>query len=108
MDLERLKWCLKQNKGIKIIKPNNNLAEEYIESAEETLLVLQNIKNKSKFKNNLRSKDKVAQHNELLLKVICHNICVVIQEMYELGINPNFHISLNNKDNNNMVPDGRL
>lgn len=46
---------------------------------------------KSKFKDNLRSKDKVAQHNELLLKVICHNICVVIQEMYELGINPNFN-----------------
>ena len=46
---------------------------------------------KSKFRDNLRSKDKVAQHNELLLKVICHNICVVIQEMYELGINPNFN-----------------
>lgn len=45
---------------------------------------------KSKFKANLRSKDKIAQHNELLLKVICHNICVVIQETYELGINPNF------------------
>ncbi len=47
MDVERLKWCLKQNKGIKIIKPNNNLAGEYIKSAEETLLVLQSIKDKS-------------------------------------------------------------
>jgi hypothetical protein len=25
-----------------------------------------------------------------LLKVLCHNICVVIQEMFELGIEPDF------------------
>jgi transposase len=45
---------------------------------------------KSKFKDNIRSKDKVAQLNEVLLKVLCHNICVVIQEMHELGIDANF------------------
>jgi len=28
--------------------------------------------------------------NELLLKVLCHNICVVIQEMMELGIKSEF------------------
>jgi hypothetical protein len=28
--------------------------------------------------------------NEVLLKVLCHNISVVIQEMFELGIEPFF------------------
>jgi len=45
---------------------------------------------KTKFKDNLRSKDRVAQENELLLKFLCHNICVVIQEMNELGIKGEF------------------
>lgn len=45
---------------------------------------------KTKFKDNIRSKDKTAQINEVLLKILCHNICVVIQEMHELGINPEF------------------
>jgi transposase len=47
---------------------------------------------KSKFRDNLRSKDKVAQINELLLKILCHNICVLIQETFELGINPQFNL----------------
>jgi len=38
---------------------------------------------KTKFRDNLRSKTKTAQINELLLKVLCHNICVVIQEISE-------------------------
>lgn len=41
---------------------------------------------KAKFKDNIRSKDIVAQKNEILLKVLCHNICVLIQAMNELGI----------------------
>jgi transposase len=41
---------------------------------------------KSKFTDLIRSKDKTAQINELLLKVLCHNICVLIQEMQELNI----------------------
>ncbi len=45
---------------------------------------------KSKFGDNVRSKTWTAQVNEVLCKVICHNICVVIQEMHELGINPEF------------------
>lgn len=44
---------------------------------------------KTKFGSRLRSKDKVSQINELLLKVLCHNICVVIQEVHELGAFPN-------------------
>lgn len=27
-----------------------------------------------------------AQKNDLLCKILCHNICVVIQSMYELGV----------------------
>ncbi len=45
---------------------------------------------KTKFKDNLRSKSKIAQINELLLKILCHNICVVIQEVAELGIESKF------------------
>ncbi len=45
---------------------------------------------KTKFKDNLRSKTKTAQINELLLKILCHNICVVIQEINELGVRGEF------------------
>ncbi len=45
---------------------------------------------KTKFRDNLRSKTKTAQTNELLCKILCHNICVVIQEMNELGIKGEF------------------
>jgi transposase len=38
----------------------------------------------------LRSKTHVAQINEALLMIICHNIRCLIHEMYELGINPVF------------------
>ncbi len=45
---------------------------------------------KTKFGDKLKSKNPVAQENELLCKVIAHNIVVLIHEMMELGINPNF------------------
>jgi len=45
---------------------------------------------KSKFTDLIRSKNETAQLNELLLKVLCHNIVVLIHEMYELGIEPSF------------------
>jgi len=45
---------------------------------------------KEKFGARLLSKTEVAQVNEVLCKVLCHNICVVIQSMYELGIEPVF------------------
>jgi transposase len=45
---------------------------------------------KAKFGDRVRSKTWQAQMNEALLKVLCHNICVVIQSIYELGIEPNF------------------
>ena len=45
---------------------------------------------KTKFRDNLRSKSKTAQINELLLKILCHNICVVIQEISELRLKGEF------------------
>lgn len=38
----------------------------------------------------LRTRDNVAQKNEILCKALVHNICVLIQEMFELGIKVNF------------------
>lgn len=45
---------------------------------------------KEKFGTRLLSKMEVVQVKEGLCKVLCHNICVVIQSMYELGIEPLF------------------
>lgn len=45
---------------------------------------------KSKFSDHLRSKTDTACINEIYLKLICHNLCVVIQETFELGIKPEF------------------
>jgi transposase len=45
---------------------------------------------KAKFGERLRSKTETAQINEALCKVLCHNLCVVIQSMYELGIDATF------------------
>ena len=45
---------------------------------------------KAKFRDHVRSKTDVAMVNEVLAKVVCHNICVLIQESYELGIATTF------------------
>ena len=45
---------------------------------------------KGKFGNGLRSKGRTAQINEALCKVLCHNICCVIQSIHELGIEVEF------------------
>jgi transposase len=45
---------------------------------------------KRKFGDSVRSKTDVAIKNEVLAKVVCHNIVVVIHEMHELGIDPTF------------------
>ena len=45
---------------------------------------------KRKFGETLKSKNPVAQVNELLAKIIAYNLTVVIHEMYENGINPEF------------------
>ena len=53
---------------------------------------------KSKFGDSVKSKTWTAQVNEVLCKVICHNICVVIQEMFELGIKPNFNFCVESQE----------
>src|SRR5690349_5030365 len=45
---------------------------------------------KAKFGERLRSKTETAQINEALCKVLCHNLCVVIQSVHELGIETDF------------------
>jgi transposase len=47
---------------------------------------------KAKFGDGLRSKTPTAQVNEALCKVLCHNLCCVIQSMYELNVKPDFWI----------------
>ena len=41
---------------------------------------------KAKFGERLRSKTEIAQINEALCKVLAHNLCCLIQSIYELGI----------------------
>ena len=45
---------------------------------------------KSKFGGSVRSKTPAARLNEVLLKFLCHNLCVVIKAKYDLGIEPDF------------------
>jgi transposase len=59
---------------------------------------------KRKFGETLKSKNPVAQVNELLAKIIAYNLTVVIHEMYENGINPdflNFRAKQGDNDNKN-------
>ena len=48
---------------------------------------------KMKFGASVRAKTPVAQVNEVLCKILCHNICVLIQSIYELGLEPTFWTS---------------
>jgi transposase len=52
-------------------------------NVESTVMMI-----KTKFGDSLRSKGDVAQKNEVLGKILCHNICCLISAMYELGIDP--------------------
>jgi transposase len=45
---------------------------------------------KAKFGDNVRSKTDVAMRNEVLCKLICHNLCCVIMAQIELGIEATF------------------
>lgn len=53
-----------------------------------TVTVVETIK--AKFGDAVRSKTDTAMRNEVLAKIVCHNIVVLIHEMYELGIEPSF------------------
>lgn len=45
---------------------------------------------KAKFRDHVRSRTREAMKNEVLCKVLCHNICCLIGAIYELGIEPKF------------------
>ncbi len=45
---------------------------------------------KRKFGDSVRSKTNTAMINEVLCKFLCHNLCVLIQEQSQLGIEPDF------------------
>ena len=45
---------------------------------------------KAKFGDKVRAKTDTAQVNEVLMKVLCHNVCVLIRAMHVLGITPVF------------------
>ena len=45
---------------------------------------------KAKFGDRIRAKTATAQVNEALMKVLCHNICVLVRTMHVLGVTPVF------------------
>lgn len=45
---------------------------------------------KAKFGDSLSGKTTEAQTNEVLAKIVAHNLCVLIQSFYELGVDPVF------------------
>jgi len=40
---------------------------------------------KRKFGSYIRAKSSVGREKKILFKALCHNICVLIKEMFELG-----------------------
>jgi Transposase DDE domain len=59
---------------------------------------------KAKFGQRLRSKTMTAQINEALCKVLCHNLCVVIQSVRELGIEATFGADLPQQSMDSPTP----
>jgi len=47
---------------------------------------------KTKFRDHVRSKTDTAMKNEVLGKILCHNICCIISAIHELGIEPMFGV----------------
>ena len=45
---------------------------------------------KAKLGEKLRAKSDTAMVNEVLMRVLCHNLCVLIRAMYTMGITPVF------------------
>jgi transposase len=54
-------------------------------NVESTVMMI-----KTKFRDHVRSKTDVAMKNEVLCKILCHNICCLISAIHELGIDPVF------------------
>ena len=79
----------------KDIDPHAMLEASIARSFYSTITSVSNVETtfhmiKAKFGQRLRSRTLTAQINEALCKVLCHNLCVVIQSFHELGIETNF------------------
>jgi len=46
---------------------------------------------KRRFGNNVKCKKEISQDNEILGKVLAHNICVLVQEIFLNNINVDFN-----------------
>jgi len=42
--MEKIEWCKRQSKGIKLRRESVDLAKEYIENVEESLMILETIR----------------------------------------------------------------
>lgn len=76
------------NKMFLLFRDNSNEWKEHYHvrsNVESTFAMIK--RNLGEF---LYSKNYVAQRNELMMKFICHNICVLIQEIYERKIEVDF------------------
>jgi transposase len=47
---------------------------------------------KAKFGDGVRSKTDTAMKNEVLAKIVCHNVCCLISAIHELGVDPVFWV----------------
>jgi transposase len=59
---------------------------------------------KRKFGDSVRSKTDVAMKNEALAKILCHNICINISALYELGIEPLFLSDKPGEESQDVLP----
>ena len=41
--MKKISWCKQQEKGIKLVEPNENVSQEYFKSTEESMQVLRSI-----------------------------------------------------------------
>lgn len=55
---------------------------------------------KRKFGDAVKSKNELAQKNEVYAKFVCHNLCVLIAEMYSLGIEAVFPAAIEQEPTN--------
>ncbi len=67
-----------------------NAEEFYAHYHKRSNVESTNSRVKAKFGDKVRSRNKVAQENELLCKFIAHNIVVLIHESFELGVKIEF------------------
>ena len=51
---------------------------------------------KRRFGNNIKCKKEISQDNEILAKVLAHNICVLVQEIFLNNINVDFNMHIKN------------